>query len=118
MQHIAVICLWCQSLRRLAQGWFAILAANPGTHTEEHRWDSKTGWGHRKPARRSCFRWNPLNCCLGSRAENPGNRRAIRLLEPLITDPLGVFGKPGMGVLEPVSKGLRGLIENGSFQGI
>ena len=26
----------------------------------------------------------------------------------LDTDPLGVFGKPGMGVLEPVSKGLRG----------
>ena len=97
VQHIAANCPWCQSRRRLARGWFASLAANSGTRTEEPRWDSKTGWGHRKPARRSCFRRNPLNCCLGSRAENPGNRRAICLLEPLIPTPWGSSGSPEWG---------------------
>ena len=89
-------CPWCQSRRGLARRWFASLAANPETRTEEPRWDSKTG-GHRKPARRSCFRRNPLNCCPGSPAENPGNRRAIRLLEPLIPTSWRSSGSPEWG---------------------
>ena len=117
MQHIAANSPWCQSRWRLARGlvcqpggqpgaglpawrptrgWFAILAANSETRTEEPRWDSKTG-GHRKPARRSCFRRNPLNCCPGSPAENPGNRRAIRLLEPLIPTSWRSSGSPEWG---------------------
>ena len=114
VQHIAAICPWCQSRWRLARGLvcqpggqpgvcFAILAANPETRTEEPRWDSKTGGdignrhGHWKPARRSGFRRNPLNCCLGNCAENPGNRRAICLLEPLIPTPWGSSGSPEWG---------------------
>ena len=55
------------------------------------------GRGHRKPARRSCFRRNPLHRCLGSRAENPGNRRAICLLEPLIPTSWRSLGSPEWG---------------------
>ena len=83
LQHGQVETVWNAPLLCGFRRWFAVLAANPGSCTEEPHWDSKTG-GHRKPARRSCFRRNPLNCCPGSPAENPGNRRAIRLLEPLI----------------------------------
>ena len=53
--------------------------------------------GHWKPARRSGFRRNPLNCCPGSPAENPGNRRAICLLEPLIPTPWRSSGSPEWG---------------------
>ena len=107
MQHIAVICLWCQSLWRLAQGWFASLVANPGTRTEEPRWESKTGGDVGNRHGGVAFAGTPCTVALGA---------APRTLETVVryacwnpdTDPLGVFGKPGMGVLEPVSKGLRG----------
>ena len=62
------------------------------------------GRGHWEPAwtletgTEECFRRNPLNCCLGSSAEHPGNRRAIRLLEPLIPPtPWGFSGSPEWG---------------------
>ena len=103
LQHGQVETVWNAPLLCGFRRWFASLAANPGTRTEEPRWESKTGGdignrhGHWKPARRSGFRRNPLNCCLGSRAENPGNRRAICLLEPLIPTPWGSSGSPEWG---------------------
>ena len=55
------------------------------------------GRGHWEPARRSCFRRNPLNCCPERPAENPGNRRAICLLEPLIPTSWRSSGSPEWG---------------------
>ena len=68
------------------QGIYRGLVCQPGGQPGDSHGRAPLGFqdgrGHWKPARRSCFRRNPLNCCLGSRAENPGNRRAICLLEP------------------------------------
>ena len=87
--------------------WFASLAANPGLvcYPGGQLGDShgraplgfQDGRGHWEPARRSCFRRNPLNCCPGSPAENPGNRRAICLLEPLIPTSWRSSGSPEWG---------------------
>ena len=65
-----------------------------------HRYDDPKGHFdelHRKPAGRSCFRRNPLNCCPERPAENPGNRRAICLLEPLIPISWRSSGSPEWG---------------------
>ena len=87
--------------------WFASLAANPGLVCQpggqlgdSHGRASlgfQDGRGHWKPARRSCFRRNPLNCCPERPAENPGNRRAICLLEPLIPTSWRSSGSPEWG---------------------
>ena len=121
VQHIAVNCPLCKSRWRLARGWFAGLAANPETRTEEPRWDSRTGGdignrhgGMLPPEPLELLPWE-----LRGEPCNPkirGNRRAIFLLEPLITGPWGL-PEALNGGLEASIKRPPGLVENGPFQG-
>ena len=95
---------------------------------EEPRWDSKTGGGHRKPARRNASAGTPCTVALGAarrtlQSQNPGNpkirgnRRAIFLLEPLIPGPWAL-PKALNGGLGASIKRPPGLVENGPFQGL
>ena len=107
MQHIAANSPWCQSRWRLARGWFAILAANPGTPTEEPHWDSKTGgagllsWRlHWEPAwtlETGTEEWlspEPLELLPWEPGGEPWKSSCDMPAGTLDTDPLEVFGKP------------------------
>ena len=67
VQHIAANSPWCQSRWRLARGWFAILAANSETRTEEPRWDSKTGGDIGNRHGGVAFDGTPCTVALGAR---------------------------------------------------
>ena len=116
MQHIAVNCPWCQSRWRLAGGWFASLAANPETRTEEPRWDSKTGGdignrhgGMLPPEPLELLPWEPCGEPWKPSCDIPAG----------IPDNRGPWGLP-----EDLNRGLEasikrppGLVENGPSQG-
>ena len=59
----------------------------------------------------------PLELLPWEPAENPGNRRAICLLEPLIPTPWGLREALNGGLGASIKR-TPGVIENGSFQGI
>ena len=73
--------------------WFAVLAANPGSCTEEPHWDSKTGGDIGNRHGGVAFAGTPCTVALGAGGE-PWKSSCDMPAGTLDTDPLGVFGKP------------------------